>query len=154
MDCAHTTAVGDCIFCKIIAGDIPCARIYEDAHVLAFLDINPIAKGHTLVVLKGHYPTLLDVPSCVGEPLLRALRLVGKAVREETRAGGFNCIQNNFSPAGQMVFHSHWHIIPRFDNDGLPDWPGGRYADISEMQQLAASLLARIGGEPSGGTHE
>jgi histidine triad (HIT) family protein len=134
-----------CIFCKIIAGEMPCARVYEDEDVIAFLDINPIAKGHTLVVPKGHFPTLLELPESEGEALLKALRLVAGAVKEETGAGGFNCIQNNFAPAGQMVFHSHWHIIPRFDNDGLPDWPGGKYADTDEMQQLARSISARVG---------
>ncbi|MCL1939849.1 MAG: HIT family protein [Desulfovibrionaceae bacterium] len=134
-----------CIFCKIIAGEIPCARVYEDENVLAFLDINPIAKGHTLVVPKGHFPTLLELPESEGEALLKALRLVAGAVKKETGAGGFNCVQNNFAPAGQMVFHSHWHIIPRFDNDGLPDWPGGQYADTDEMQQLARSISARMG---------
>lgn len=135
----------ECIFCKIIAGKIPCAKVYEDDRILAFLDINPIARGHTLVVPKGHYPTLLELPASEGEALLNAMRLVARAVYEETGAGGFNCIQNNFGPAGQMVFHSHWHIIPRFDNDGLPDWPGGKYNDIAEMQQLAYSVNARIG---------
>ncbi len=154
MCCTGKPADPSCIFCRIIAGEIPCARVYEDEHILAFLDISPIAKGHTLVVPKAHYPTLLELPACAGEPLLRALRTVAEAVREETGAGGFNCIQNNFAPAGQMVFHSHWHVIPRFDNDGLPDWPGGKYADTAEMQELALSLSTRISGKPSGGTYE
>jgi len=135
----------DCIFCKIIAGEIPCARVYEDERILAFLDIGPIARGHTLVVPKGHFPTLLELPESEGEALLRALRLVAGAVMKETRASGFNCIQNNFAPAGQTVFHSHWHIIPRFDDDGLPGWAGGRYADSDEMRELALSISAHIG---------
>ena len=134
----------NCIFCKIVAGKIPCAKVFEDDHTLAFLDINPIAKGHTLVVLKAHYPTLLDVPAQEGEFLLGALRLVAGAVLGATNAGGINCIQNNFACAGQMVFHSHWHLIPRFDNDGLPDWPGGQYTDNAEMQQLARSISTHI----------
>lgn len=140
-----------CLFCKIIAGDIPCVRIYEDGNILAFLDINPIAKGHALVVPKGHFPTLLDLPESEGEALLRAMRLVARAVQEETGADGFNCIQNNFGPAGQTVFHSHWHVIPRFANDALPGWPAGRYADTDEMQQLARSISARMGGQSAGG---
>lgn len=136
----------DCLFCNIIAGKIPCARVYEDEAVIAFLDINPIAKGHTLVVPKGHYPTLLELPESGGEALLRALRLVAKAVFQETGAGGFNIVQNNFGPAGQMVFHSHWHVIPRFEGDGLADWPGGKYNDTAEMQELARAVNARIGG--------
>ena len=155
MSCTVKPVDSECLFCKIIAGEIPCARVYEDSHILAFLDINPVAKGHTLVVPKGHYPTLLDLPACVGEPLLHAMRLVAGALLKETKASGFNCVQNNFSSAGQMVFHSHWHIIPRFDNDGLADWPGGRYADITEMQQLALTIGARISGLPAeGGSHE
>jgi histidine triad (HIT) family protein len=134
----------DCLFCKIIAGAIPCARVYEDDAVLAFLDINPTARGHTLVVPKGHYPTLLDLPPEEGPALIRAMRLIGKALMDECGAGGFNCIQNNFRPAGQMVFHSHVHVIPRFENDRLPDWSGKPYADNEEMQALARALAARM----------
>lgn len=134
----------NCLFCKIIAGSIPCARVYEDDNILAFLDINPIAKGHTLVVPKGHYPTLLECPASEGEALLNAMRQVAAAVRTQCGAGGFNCIQNNFAPAGQMVFHSHWHIIPRFENDGLADWPGKPYSSNEEMQELARAINARI----------
>jgi len=140
----HTTDPA-CIFCKIIAGELPSARVYEDNSVLAFLDISPIAKGHTLVVPKGHFPTLLDLPESEGKALFKALRLVAGAVKAETGAGGFNCVQNNFAPAGQVVFHFHIHIVPRFDNDGLPGWPGGRYVDTDEMQQLARSISARMG---------
>lgn len=134
----------NCLFCKIIAGAVPCAKIYEDGNILAFLDINPTAKGHSLVVPKGHYPTLLELPPDEGRPLLHAMRLVAKALMDECRADGFNCIQNNFAAAGQMVFHSHWHIIPRFKDDGLPDWSGKPYADNEEMQALARAVSARI----------
>lgn len=134
-----------CLFCKIIAGSIPCVRVLETDDILAFLDISPCAKGHTLVVPKGHYPTLLDFPSELGTPLLDALRRVGNAVMEATGAGGFNCLQNNFAPAGQMVFHSHWHIVPRFEKDGIPDWPGTPYANPDEMEQLAQSIRAFMG---------
>lgn len=146
-------AVDDCLFCKIVAGKIPCAKVYEDDDVLAFLDINPVAEGHTLVVLKEHYPTLLETPPAKGEVLLRALRLVGGAVLKATQAGGFNCVQNNFSCAGQMIFHSHWHIIPRFEDDGLPVWPGGQYADSEVMQQLAKAISTHTS-VIAGGSHE
>lgn len=140
----HKPVDDNCIFCKIIAGKIPCAKVYEDENILAFLDINPTARGHCLVVPKGHYPTLLELPSSEGEALLHAMRVVAGAVKEECRADGFNCIQNNFSAAGQMVFHSHWHIIPRFENDGLPDWAGKPYDDPSDMQRLASAISERI----------
>ena len=144
MNCTHKPVSDDCLFCKIIAGVIPCARVYEDEHILAFLDISPAAKGHTLVVPKGHYPTLLDLPVCEAEPLFRALKLVAAAVQAETRSSGFNCLQNNFGAAGQMVFHAHWHIIPRTDDDGLKHWPGKSYDDGAAMHQLAESVNLRI----------
>ena len=134
----------NCLFCKIIAGAIPCAKVYEDENILAFLDINPIARGHSLIVPKGHYPTLLELPASEGQALMHGMRLVAKALMEERGADGFNCIQNNFAAAGQMVFHSHWHIVPRFSSDGLPDWPGKPYADNEEMQALARAISGRI----------
>lgn len=147
---AENSGHADCIFCKIIAGDIPCAKVYEDEQTFAFLDLCPVTKGHTLVVPKKHCPTLLDVPPGTGEALIKALQLVAAAVQEETESSGFNCIQNNFSAAGQVVFHSHWHVIPRTDGDGLEAWPGSNYSSSNEMQQLAMSVNARITGGSSG----
>lgn len=144
MRCADLPTDGNCIFCKIIAGELPCAKVYEDENILAFLDISPAAKGHTLVITKGHYPTLLDMPADLGVSLVKALKLVAAALQAETGASGFNCVQNNFSAAGQMVFHSHWHVIPRQENDGLRPWPGGGYDSNEEMQRLAMSINAKI----------
>lgn len=140
----------DCIFCKIISRSIPCAKVFENDHVLAFLDINPIAQGHTLVVPKGHYATLLDVPPPLGVELIGAMQRIADAVLEATNADGFNCLQNNFSAAGQMVFHAHWHIIPRFLNDGLVDWPASAYPSPELMQNLAESIRTRINTYPKG----
>ena len=148
---ADSSGHDDCIFCKIIAGEIPCAKVYEDEQTFAFLDLSPVAKGHTLVVPKKHCPTLLDVPPSMGEALVKALQLVAAAVQEETGSSGFNCIQNNFSAAGQVVFHSHWHVIPRTGGDGLEAWPGSSYDSGDEMQQLAMSVRARIADGSSGG---
>ncbi|MDR1360505.1 MAG: HIT domain-containing protein [Deltaproteobacteria bacterium] len=143
-----------CLFCRIIAGAVPCARVYEDDAVLAFLDINPVRPGHTLVVLKGHYPTLLDVPLEEAEGLFAALKTVAAALRAELRAGGFHCLQNNFSVAGQTVFHAHWHLIPRAAQDGLELWTGRPYKDEAQMRQLAEALASRAASGFSGGTHE
>jgi histidine triad (HIT) family protein len=143
-----------CLFCRIIAGAIPCARVYGDNHVLAFLDINPIVPGHTLVVPRGHYPTLLDVPPCEAGNLFAALKIVAAALQAEVRAEGFHCLQNNFSAAGQTVFHAHWHLIPRVAHDGLRLWPGKPYADAEQMRQMAENLSSRITGCLSGGKHE
>ncbi len=141
----------DCIFCKIIAGELPSARIYESDTIFAFLDINPVAKGHTLIVPKGHYPTLLETPLSLAEPLLQAMRLVAAGLRDVLQCDGFNCLQNNLSAAGQMVFHTHWHIIPRFNNDGLCSWKHIHYRDTDEMQKTAASVNTQIAGRLSRG---
>lgn len=134
----------NCLFCNIIAGQIPCAKIYEDQHTLAFLDINPIAPGHALVLPKAHYPTLLDLAPGQGEALLQAVQKVGAAVQKATTAPGFNVMQNNFSAAGQVIFHLHFHVIPRFENDGLPVWAGKPYADIAAMQRMAQAIANKL----------
>ena len=129
-----------CLFCRIVKGEIPGTRVYEDADVLAFLDINPIALGHTLVIPKGHYETLLDIPDELGAKMVPALARIGGAVMAATRADGFNCLQNNFAASGQVVFHSHWHVIPRFDGDGLKHWPHKSNIDAAEMQAVAEAI--------------
>jgi len=131
-----------CVFCRIAKGEVPCAKIYEDDEILAFLDISPISSGHTLVIPKGHYETLLDTPDALASKLMSALSRVGKAVMTATEADGFNCLQNNFAASGQMVFHSHWHIIPRFEGDGLKQWPHNKSVDAASMQAVAESIRA------------
>ena len=133
-----------CIFCRIIKGEIPGTRVYEDDAVLAFLDINPIAPGHTLVIPKGHYETLVDLPDEAGAKILPVLSRVGKAVMAAVKADGFNCLQNNFAAAGQIVFHSHWHVIPRFEGDGLAQWPHQANVDAAAMQKIAEAIRAAL----------
>jgi len=134
----------DCIFCKIIRGDIPCAKIYETPSVLAFLDIAPIRPGHTLVIPKAHHPDLWDLPDETGRDLLAALKTVGRAVVHATGAGGCNLVMNNGAPAGQIVEHAHFHLIPRVTGDGLELWPGGSYADAQAMSRMAEAIRSRI----------
>ena len=133
-----------CIFCRIVKGEIPCTRIYEDTAVLAFLDINPVAPGHCLVIPKEHHVTLCDVPLRFAEPIMHALARIGRAVMAATGAEGFNCLQNNFAPAGQMVFHAHWHVIPRFSEDGLAPWPHAEYADKAAVEHVAEALRREL----------
>lgn len=137
-------SIDDCIFCRIIADEIPSTRVYEDDAVLAFLDISPVAPGHSLVVPKAHYATMADMPFELGGPVMNALSLIGRAVMAATGAGGFNCMQNNFSAAGQVVFHVHWHIIPRFAGDGLSHWPHAPYADTEAMSSIAERIRKQI----------
>ena len=107
----------DCIFCKIARGDIPCTSVFEFEELIAFLDISPVNKGHTLLVPKAHMETLFDMPAGIGEMLFAAMKQVGSAVMKATGAEGLNVVQNNYSAAGQQVPHVHWHLIPRFADE-------------------------------------
>ncbi|WP_285906061.1 HIT family protein [Pseudodesulfovibrio pelocollis] len=134
----------DCIFCKIVEGAIPCARVLETEHVLVFLDIAPVHPGHALVVPKGHYPTLMDLPAELGADLTDALSRVGRAVMEATAADGLNLMQNNFEAAGQLVHHAHFHLIPRHSGDGLTLWPQSGYKSPDEMSGLAKTIAGLL----------
>ncbi|SDN90598.1 histidine triad (HIT) family protein [Desulfonauticus submarinus] len=136
--------MSECIFCDIIHGKIPCAKVYETKNTLAFLDIAPVNKGHTLVIPKKHYPTLFDLPSELGKELLEVMQKVGEALRKTVQAEGINLGMNNFKPAGQLVFHAHFHIIPRYENDGLSLWPQKKYNNNDEMLALAQKLANNI----------
>lgn len=107
------------IFTKIIAGDIPCHKVYEDAHVLAFLDINPLSPGHTLVIPKEPAATLDRLSDDAAAALGRVLPRISRAVLKATGTTEFNILQNNGAGAHQAVFHVHFHIIPK-----LPDGCG------------------------------
>ena len=133
----------DCIFCKIITGDIPAHKIYENETVLAFLDITPVKPGHILVVPKNHYETLLDTPDEIVGDILIAVKKIAKAVMKITGAEGFNLNQNNFVVAGQIVPHIHFHIIPRFRDDGLKLWTGTEYKN-NEIEKLAEIITKEL----------
>lgn len=137
-------ASNDCIFCRICQGEIPCAKVYEDARVLAFLDLGPVRPGHTLVIPKAHHINLLDTPDEYVTAILAVVRKVGKALMDATGAEGFNVLQNNFSAAGQQVFHAHWHVIPRSAEDGLSFWPQSAYGDNQAMLDMAKRIAARM----------
>ena len=141
---ANAMSQTDCLFCKIAAGAIPCANVFETEQLLAFLDIAPATPGHTLIVPKVHYETLLDAPAELGTALLRAVQTVGRAVMDATGATGFNVLANTFASAGQVVMHAHIHVIPRSAGDGLTPWSGKPYASNEAMQRLAEDLRRRI----------
>src|SRR3989338_8746363 len=122
----------NCIFCKIIAGKIPTLKVYEDKDVMAFLDIAPANKGHTLIVPKKHSKDMLEDNN-------KDLAAVMKAASAE----GFNFIANTGPVAGQVVFHTHFHIIPRFENDGLKHWPKKDYSE-DEMIAVKNKIIESI----------
>lgn len=125
----------DCIFCKIIKGEIPCHKVYEDEVFLAFLDIKPINLGHTLLLPKDHHRNLFDLPEEVLSKIGPVIQKIAVAVKDASKAEGINIGWNNESAAGQLVFHSHTHIMPRFKNDGYEHWRGQEYGEhvLAEM---------------------
>lgn len=140
----------ECIFCKIVAGEIPATTIYEDQRVLAFLDIGPIHEGHTLVIPKSHAPTLdactPDILAAMGSVLGR----IGKAVVAATGCNAYNCLCNNGRASGQLVDHVHFHIIPRFEGDGVfSQWPAGQYKEggLETMGSAIRKKLSEIQNE-------
>lgn len=108
----------DCIFCKIVRGEIPAHKIYEDAVTLAFLDIHPLADGHSMVIPKPHYEKLEDVPLTEAGKIFETVRRVTAAIQKAFKAPGATIGINNGRAAGQVVPHLHIHIIPRFPGDG------------------------------------
>ena len=133
-----------CIFCLISGGDIPSAKVYEDENVFAFLDLSPVQPGHALIITRQHYKNLLEFPCELAPAVFSALKKVGSAVMKATGATGFNVMQNNGLSAGQTMFHIHWHIIPRFDGDGLGMWEQGSYPDDDAMRNLADKIASYI----------
>ena len=109
----------DCIFCKIISGEIPCSKVYEDEWVFAFLDIAPINHGHVLVVPKVHHASLTRVPTPYLEAMMRIAPIIGQAAMREIDGDGFNLHLSNGEVAGQIIAHAHLHIIPRRATDGF-----------------------------------
>ncbi|MBI1367837.1 MAG: HIT domain-containing protein [Planctomycetes bacterium] len=134
----------NCIFCKIVAGRIPCTKVYEDARVLGFLDVGPLSEGHCLIVPKAHAVRLEELAAADVQACAAAAAKVGKAVVAATGAPGWNLLQNNGPAAGQVVMHVHFHIIPRRDGDALGfRWPAGKLAS-EDAQRLAAAITGKL----------
>jgi histidine triad (HIT) family protein len=129
----------DCIFCGIALGRQAAERILETETVLAFLDIAPVNYGHTLIIPKAHYQNLLDLPDDLWTEMGRVCRRVAQALRATLYAQGFNLGMNNFEAAGQVVFHAHLHVIPRYFTDGLRLFPQESYHP-GDMAQTGAQL--------------
>ena len=133
------------IFTKILAGEIPCFRVYEDDHVLAFLDINPLSRGHILVIPKEPAETLDQLSDESAAAVGRVLPKISRAILQATGAAAFNVLQNNGTTAHQAVMHVHFHIIPKYpDGTGLGiGWPA-RTLTGEEGKTLAESIAQRL----------
>jgi histidine triad (HIT) family protein len=126
-----------CVFCKIVRGEIPSARVLETAQAVVFLDINPLSPGHTLLVPRSHHAHLGELPEEIAAHAGSLLPRLCRAVKAATGAEGLNVIINNSSVAGQTIDHCHWHIVPRFANDSIHwPWPQGKYSgdELSQMK--------------------
>ena len=128
----------DCVFCAIAAGEIPSFKVYEDDLVLAYLDINPCSKGHTLVIPKAHTTGLLDTSDEMLAALLARVKKVAARLREVLSCDGFNILQNNGAAAGQSVFHIHFHIVPRYGAEPIAfeSKPGDRQELVALAERL------------------
>ncbi|MFA6526346.1 MAG: HIT family protein [Candidatus Buchananbacteria bacterium] len=133
----------DCIFCKIIAGEISSNKIYEDDKVVAFLDINPVNPGHVLVVPKAHYELMAQMQENALSAVVGAVNRVSQGVLKAVGADSFNLYLNNGKTAGQLVPHFHWHIIPRHSGDGLELWHGKAYGE-GEAQIVAKKIKENL----------
>jgi len=134
----------NCIFCKIIEGQIPCTKVYEDEKILSFFSITPHNQGHTLVIPKKHYRNLIDMDEETVIALALAVQKITRAVYKGVKAEGINVITNNEAPSGQVIFHAHTHIIPRFANDGLEPWDKNTPYQEGEEEKMAEMIKKEI----------
>ncbi|HTI66450.1 MAG TPA: HIT family protein [Caulobacteraceae bacterium] len=133
------------LFAKMVRGEAPCAKVYEDDDVLAFLDLFPQSRGHTLVISKtARARNLLDVEPAALQALIVGVQKVARGVRAALDPDGVVVTQFNGAPAGQTVFHLHFHIIPRYDGVPIAGHGGARMADTVELAALAKEIAAKI----------
>jgi histidine triad (HIT) family protein len=137
---ASVTRERSCLFCAIVAGDQPSATVLDEEHLVAFLDVRPVFKGHLLLVPRTHVETLPDLPSALRDPFLEAAQRLSVAVKDALGAQGSFVAMNN--TVSQSVPHLHLHVVPRTKGDGLRGffWPRTKYADADEMADYASRL--------------
>ena len=133
-----------CIFCSIVSGQIPSLKVFENDSVLAFLDINPISDGHTLVIPKAHYARLHECPAETLAEVAKVLNKLAIAVVQAVGANDYNVLCNNGPSSGQVVEHVHFHIIPRKAGDGVFNrWPAYQYPD-GKAAQIVQKILKNV----------
>lgn len=130
----------ECIFCAIVDGKIPSAKVYENEHVFAFMDIAPANPGHLLIIPKQHYRNIFDMPVDVGGKIMEAALPLATAIRESLKPDGLNLFQSNEPAAFQTVFHFHLHLIPRWEGDPLRlPWRPSE-GNIEEINNIASKI--------------
>jgi len=131
--------MADCLFCKMITGEISCFKIAENNNFIAILDKFPVNQGHALVIPKKHCANLNEFPTELGEEWFKFMDEVSQKIMRGVKADGYNIGMNNGKAAHQLVFHQHTHIIPRFSNDGLKHWPNKEITDEG-LAELAKKI--------------
>lgn len=133
----------DCIFCKVVSGEIPSYKLYEDDKTIVFLDIFPVSKGHALVIQKMHEKDVLHSSDENAQAILATARKVAPSILKTVGATDANMVFNSGTHAGQTVFHTHFHIIPRHEGDGLKTWPQGG-TDHEAFAKLADEIQENL----------
>ena len=134
-----------CLFCKIVAGEIPSTKVYEDPEILAFMDIGPVIKGHTLVIPKQHIDPITAAPIGVLSRVMGVVQKIAQAQMNGLKADGVNILQANGVAAGQQVPHLHFHVVPRFTTDGHRwNWAAKKYDSMDEMKQFADNIRGSL----------
>ncbi|XQY92673.1 HIT family protein [Metabacillus sp. HB246100] len=139
--------MSDCIFCKIVNGDIPAAKVFENEHVVAFLDISQVTKGHTLVIPKVHMENIYELTPEIASKLFEVVPKISTAIKNQFNPIGLNLLNNNGEHAGQSVFHYHIHIVPRYGKgDGFGAvWKS--HADQytpEQLQEISSSIKSEL----------
>jgi len=138
----------DCLFCKISAGSTPAEKVYEDEDFIAFLDIKPVNLGHTLLVPKEHSRNILDMSDTSLQKTGPLLKKLSAVVKEATQADGITIGWNNEAAGGQLIFHTHIHIMPRFTNDGHVHWKGKENISAEEFSQTGTAIRSLLKNNP------
>ena len=134
----------NCIFCKIITGEIDCAKVFEDQDVLVFLDVKPAAKGHFLAIPKQHFENIFDINEKVLQTIITAAKYISETIKKNLDVDGINIMQANGKCAGQEVMHFHLHVIPRYESDGLKihgQHSANKVLDLQELKKTAQLLV-------------
>ena len=134
----------DCLFCRIVSGEVPATIVYEDENAIAFLDHRPLFPGHTLLITRDHVETLVDLPAKLVDPYFTASQLLARAIESAMDAEGTFVAMNN--RVSQSVPHLHVHVVPRRRKDGLKGffWPRTKYKGDEEMQEVRSKIAAAI----------
>ncbi|OLN23802.1 HIT family protein [Domibacillus antri] len=136
--------MNDCIFCTIVNGDIPSAKVYEDEHVYAFLDISQVTKGHTLVIPKIHKGNIFELTPDMAAPLFESVKKTADAIQAAFSPKGMNLLNNNGETAGQTVFHYHMHLIPRYGSDDGFHPVFKEHNQAYDLKEIAAAIRHQL----------